>query len=573
MGIQIDKIPNRHLEPTYLLRRSYRDGKKVCKETLANLTSLSIDQIEAMRMILKGQKLVPVEEAFDVIKSRQHGTVQAVLKTMERLGFKNLIASKSSKERDLVVAMVAARIIDPDTKLATTRWWHNTTLPTELNVADATENDLYKAMDWLLDHKKYIEPKLARRHLGDGSNLLYDLSSSYFEGDKCPLAKRGYNRDRKKGKLQVNYGLLTDERGCPITVRVVDGNVSDTKTFMPQIDQIRDEFGIKKMVIIGDRGMVSQKQIDQIHNHGGIDWITALRSGSIRKLIDDKSIQPELFDERNLFEIEHPDYPGERLIACRNPYLAKHRAKTRQSLLEKTIERLEKVQKSVQNGRIKGADKIGIKVGKIIDKYKVAKHFDIAIGEDSFDFSINQERVAKESALDGVYVIRTSVSKDSMDAETAVRNYKNLSQVERAFRSMKSIDLMVRPIHHRLGNRVRAHIFLCMLAYYVQWHMRRAWSSLLFTDEDEKWRKMRDPVATAQPSKSAKAKKSSGTKHSDEDKRSFHSFRTLLSSLSTIVQNTCKVIHEKSKNLTFETVTKPDKTQHKALELIEKIEM
>ena len=573
MGLQIDKIPNRQHKPTYLLRRCYRDGKKVCKETLANLSSLPMAQIEAIRMILKGQDMVPVDEAFEVVKSRQHGAVQAVLETMKRLGFKKLIASKSSRERDLVVAIVAARIISPDTKLATTRLWHNTTLPSELNVADATENDIYKAMDWLLDRKKYIEQKLSRRHLSDGSKLLYDLSSSYFEGDKCPLAKRGYNRDQKKGKLQVNYGLLTDERGCPITVRVVEGNVSDTKTFLPQIDQIRDEFGIKKMVVIGDRGMVSQKQINEIRNHDGIDWITALRSSSIRKLVEDKSIQPELFDERNLFEIEHPDYPEERLIVCRNPYLAKHRTEIRQSLLDKTYEQLENVQRSVQNGHIKGVDKIGIRVGKIIDKYNVSKHFDTEITENSFSFSINQERVAKESALDGVYVIRTNVSEGSMAAETVVRNYKNLSQVEIAFRSMKSIDLMVRPIHHRLSSRVRSHIFICMLAYYVQWHMRRAWSPLLLTDEDEELRKLGNPVASAQPSERAKENKSGRTNRSNKNSKTNHSFRTLLASLSTIVSNTCKVIHNKSKNMSFDTITKPDKTQQKALELISKIEM
>ncbi len=573
MGLQIDKIPNRQYKPNYLLRRAFRDGKKVCKETLANLSELSISQIEAMRMILKGQELVPVEDAFEILQSRQHGTVQAVLTAMDQLGFKKLIASKSSKERDLVVAMVAARIINPDTKLATTRWWHNTTLPTELNVADANENDIYNAMDWLLEHKKYIEPKLAKRHLKDGSKILYDLSSSYFEGEKCPLAERGYNRDKKKGKLQVNYGLLTDERGCPITVRVVDGNVSDTRTFIPQVDQIRDEFGIDRMIIVGDRGMISQKQIDKLKSYKNIDWITALRSSSIRKLIEDESIQPELFDERNLFEIEHPDYPKERLIACRNPYLAAHRSKTRQSLLEKTRENLAKIQKSVQNGRTQGIDKIGIKVGKVIDKYKVAKHFDIEISDNSFEFTVNQGRVAKEAALDGIYVIRTNVSKDSMDSETAVRNYKNLSQVERAFRSMKSVDLMVRPIHHRLPDRVRAHIFICMLAYYVQWHMRQAWSSLLFTDEDREWLQQRNPVAPAKPSRSARAKKSGKSKQSRGEKQTYHSFRTLLGSLSTVVKNSCRVLHEKSKNLTFETNTKPDKSQKKALELLSKIEV
>lgn len=571
MAMHIDKIPNGKYRPTYLLRRSRREGKKVVKETLANLTMLPDEIIESIRMMLKGQKLVPAEEAFDVVKSRQHGTVQAVMTAMNRLGFKELIASKSSRERDLVVAMIAARIIDPDTKLATTRWWHNTSLPTEFNVSDANENDLYEAMDWLLKRKKYIQQKLAKRHLSEGSKMLYDLSSSYFEGDKCPLARRGYNRDKKKGKLQVNYGLLTDERGCPITVQIVEGNVSDTKTFMPQVKQIQDEFGIKQMVLIGDRGMISKKQIDSLQEISGIDWITALRSGSIRKLIDDKSIQPELFDERNLFEIEHPDYPDERLIACRNPYLATHRAKTRQSLLDKTIENLEKIQQGVQKGRIEGADKIGVKVGKIIDKYKVAKHFDLEISENSLEFTVNQEHVSKEAALDGIYVIRTSVPKSSMDSETAVRNYKNLSQVERAFRSMKSIDLMVRPIHHRLPDRVRAHIFICMLAYYVQWHMRQAWSSLMFTDEDEEWRENHDPVAPAEPSDSAKAKKSGRKKRSEGEP--YNSFRTLLNSLSTIVKNSCKVYHNKNKNTIFETVTTPDDAQKKAMELLKEIKM
>lgn len=554
---------------THLLRRSYREDGTVKNETLGNLSHLPDDLVEIIRAALQGTTFVPLNQAFEVTRSRSQGAVEAVALTMQRLGFVALIASKPCRERDIVSAMVAARIVAPHTKLATTRWWHTTTLAEDFEVADASEDELYAAMDWLLQRQSKIENKLASKHLQPGGLVLYDLSSSYFEGSTCPLAKRGYNRDGKRGYLQVNYGLLTDPRGCPVAVSVHDGNTSDCETFLPQVQRLRQDFGIERLVIVGDRGMISQKSIDELRHSDGIDWITALKSGAIRMLIDDKQVQPDLFDERNLFEFTHPDFPGERLIACRNRELAKLRAHKRQDMLQATEKDLEKIAARVETGRLSGQDDIGVKVGKIINKYKMAKHFDLDIKNDAFSFQRKSDSIAAETALDGIYIIRTSVSTDRMDSADCVRNYKLLVHVERAFRSLKTIDLKIRPIHHRLADRVRAHILLCMLAYYVEWHMREAWRELMFADPDQDAKKTRDPVAPAKRSEAAEIK---ATSRQLRDGTPTHSFSTLLAELGTIVRNTCHTPNADPDAPTFDLTTIFNPKQQRAFELIKSIQ-
>ena len=554
---------------THLLRRSYREGGTVKNETLGNLSHLPDNLVEIIRAALQGTTFVPLNQTFEVTRSRSQGAVEAVALAMQRLGFAALIGSKPCRERDIVLAMVAARIVAPHTKLATTRWWHTTTLAEDFDVADASEDELYAAMDWLLQRQSKIESKLASKHLQPGGLVLYDLSSSYFEGSTCPLAKRGYNRDRKRGYLQVNYGLLTDPRGCPVAVSVHDGNTSDCETFLPQVQRLRQDFGIEQLVIVGDRGMISQKSIDEIRHTDGIDWITALKSGAIRMLINDKQIQPDLFDERNLFEFTHPDFPGERLIACRNRELAKLRAHKRQDMLQATEKDLEKIAARVEAGRLSGQDDIGLKVGKIINKYKMAKHFDLDIKNDAFSFQRKSDGVAAETALDGIYVIRTSVSTVQMNSADCVRNYKLLAHVERAFRSLKTIDLKIRPIHHRLADRVRAHIFLCMLAYYVEWHMREAWRELMFADPDQDAKKIRDPVAPAKRSEAAEIK---ATGRQLPDRTPTHSFSTLLGELGTIVRNTCRTPNASPDAPTFDVTTIANPKQQRAFELIKSIQ-
>ena len=565
----IAKVPNRNSPPAFLLREGYREHGKVKTRTLANLSKLPPEAIAALACVLKGERLVQASEAFEVVASFQHGHVEAVLDAMRRLGFAKLIGSRPSRERNLVVAMVVARILEPDSKLATTRSWHLTTLPTLLDVDDADEDDLYAALDWLLKRQGRIEKKLAARHLKLDGLALYDLSSSYFEGTTCLLAALGHNRDGKKGKLQVNYGLLTNPRGIPVSVSVFEGNTGDPKTLLPQVTKLQKNFGIERFVLVGDRGMITQKQVDTLREIEGIDWIAALRPEAIKKLVAGGAIQMGLFDEQNLFELTHPSFPGERLVACRNPELAKRRAHKRQSLLEATTLELEKVRRIVGRGRLQGKDKIGVRVGKVVNKYKVAKHFKLDIEKNRFDFEIDHDKVATEAALDGIYVVRTSLPEQRMSRDDTVRSYKLLGQVERAFRSFKTLDLKIRPIRHRLEGRVRAHIFLCMLAYYVQWHMREAWRPLLFCDEDQEAKKTRDPVATAK--RSAPALKKVHSKTLDDGNKT-HSFQTLLNLLSSIVRNVCRIPGTHSNAPTFEVVTQRSATQKRAYELLETIE-
>jgi len=555
---------------THLLRRSYREDGKVKNETLGNLSHLPEPLIEIIRRSLQGETFVPLAQAFEVTASRAQGHVQAVAAAMRRLGLAELIAPKRSPERDRVLAMVAARVVAPHTKLATTRWWHTTTLAEDFGVAEADENDLYAAMDWLLARQDKIQKKLAARHLSPGGLVLYDLSSSYFEGSTCPLAKLGYDRDGKRGLLQVNYGLLTDARGCPVAVSVHEGNVADSATLLPQVAQLRQDFGIERLVMVGDRGMIGQKAIDEMREADGLQWITALKSASIRVLVEQGQLQLGLFDQRNLLELSSPDYPDERLVACRNPELARLRAHKREELLLATERNLEKIKARVDAGKLGGADEIGLRVGKVIHQYKVAKHFDLTIEDKAFRFARRHDSIAAEAALDGVYIIRTSVRADQMDAPECVRSYKALAHVERAFRSLKTIDLKVRPIHHRLADRVRAHIFLCMLAFYVEWHLREAWRELMFADTDQKAKTTRDPVAPAKRSTAALAKVA---RHALEDGTPAHSFSTLLAELARIVRNTCRTPQAAPEAPTFELTTTPNEKQKRALDLIEHIRL
>ncbi len=555
---------------THLLRRSYREDGKVKNETLGNLSHLPDTVIDLIRRSLKGETFVSADATLEICASRSHGHVQAVQLAMQRLGFASLLASKPCPERDLVQAMVASRILCPATKLATTRLWHTSTLAQEFGVVDATEDDLYAAMDWLLAGQDRIQKKLAARHLQEDSLVFYDLSSSYFEGSHCPLAQLGYSRDGKRGTLQVNYGLLTDGRGCPVAISVHPGNTSDSVTFMPEVKRLREQFGIQRMVMVGDRGMISQKAIDEMSQDSDIDWVTALRSASIRTLVEQGHLQMGLFDERNLLEISSPDFPGERLLACRNPELAKLRAHTRDDLLLATEKNLQKVQARVEAGKLAGKDKIGVAVGKEVNQYKVAKHFELTITDDALTFARLAENISAEAALDGLYIIRTSVQAERMDAAACVRTYKSLAQVERAFRSLKTMDLKVRPIHHHLEGRVRAHIFLCMLAYYVEWHIREAWRELMFADCDQAAKLTRDPVAPAKRSDAAMKKVASRTL---DDGTQVHSFQTLMQELQSIVRNTCRTPKGAQDAPTFQITTTANPKQKHALELIAQIKM
>jgi len=562
----IDFVPNRGSKPAILLRESIREGKRIKKRTIANLSALTLEQAEAIRLVLKGEKLAPAGGGLDCIRSLPHGHVEAVRIAMRRLGFEKLIDGKASRERDLVVAMVAGRIIAPEaSKLAMTHAWSDTTLAEDLGVADAHEDELYAAMDWLLDRQEKIEKRLAKRHLKEGGLVLFDLTSSSFEGVTCPLARIGYSRDGKPGTLQVNYGLLADARGCPVAVSVFEGNTADPKTLLPQVETVRDRFGIASLIMVGDRGMISNVQIEAMRAMEGVDWVTALKSGAIARLANAGQLQPDLFDERNLISLTSDDYPGERLVACRNLELAKLRAAKRQDLIAATTRELEKVAGMVASGKLLERDKIGLRVGKVIGKYKVGKHFDLDIQNAALSFSVNEKRVAAEAALDGIYVIRTSAAEAEMSAEAAVLNYKRLAEVERAFRTLKGVDLHVRPIRHRLESRVKAHIFLSMLAYYVQWHLAEAWKPLLFADEaPAEEARERDPVAPAKRSAAALAKAQNRRLANGSPALSF---RGLLKHLATIVRNVMRPRNAKPGMGTFTLTTEANPKQRQALAL------
>lgn len=568
VGMYIARIPNRNSPPAILLREGYREHGKVKSKTIANISHWPREKIDLLQRVLKGDKLVGVDDLFESVSSFHHGHVRAVLTAIRRLGLAEVIAPRRSRERDLAVAMIAAQVLAAQSKLAYTRWWHTTTLPTELGVADANEDELYEALDWLLEHQERIEKKLALRHLSEGGLVLFDLTSSYFEGKTCPLAKLGYNRDGKKGKLQVNYGLLANGKGCPVAVSVYSGNTGDPKTLLPAVQTLKERFHLSSLVLVGDRGMIGQKQIDTLCAQGGVDWITALKTSAIRPLVVEGHIQIGLFDEKNLFELTHPDYPGERLVACRNPELARLRAHKRRDLIAATTAELEKVRTMVDSGKLQGAAKIGVRVGKVVNKYKVAKHFVLDVKQGGFNFHLDEQKVAQEAALDGIYVIRTSLSRQRMSSQDAVRGYKMLTEVERAFRSLKTMDLHVRPIRHRREKRVKGHLLLCMLAYYVQWHMVEALRPLLFADEEQERKATRDPVAPVHRSDSATLK--AATK-ALPDGSEVHSFRTLLTNLSGIVKNYCRRRGTQGAGETTIIVSTPSDIQRKTFDLLEAI--
>ena len=562
----IDTVPNRESPPTVLLRESRRQGKKTVKTTLANLSSCPPPAIEAFRLALRGIELVPKEEMFAVERSIPHGHVEAVLGMMGKLGVDKLIASRACRERDVVLGMIAQRILEPCSKLATTRVWHTTTLARELGVEDAHANELYDTMDWLLARQGRIEKKLAKRHLHDGAVVLFDLSSSSYHGRTCPLAHYGQDKDGEKLPCIV-YGLLADGQGRPIAVDVYAGNTADPKTVPDQVEKLRVRFGLKRVVLVGDRGVLTETQLDTLREYPDLGWISALRFPAIRDLTEQGALQLSLFDRQNLAEITSEDYPDERLVVCHNPLLAEDRKRTREELLAATEAKLAKIAAEVAR-RTKTpltADAIGMKVGKVINKHKVAKHFTLTIEHNRFHFERNHESIQREARLDGIYVIRTSETKSALSAEDTVRTYKSLAQVEQAFRCMKSITLRVRPICHRDEDHVRAHIFLCMLAYYVEWHMRKALSSVLFEDDElDAARWTRDPVAKAEPSESVRAKKR--TKKTP-DGWPVHSLRTLLNELGTRCRNTCRTGQGKTL-LRFEMLTEPTPFQAHVFELL-----
>ncbi|NET05754.1 MAG: IS1634 family transposase [Symploca sp. SIO2B6] len=570
----IERVPNRNSPPAVLLRESYREGDKVRKRTVANLSKLPDEVIDNLRIVLKGG--VAIEnygDAFQITRSLPHGHVAAVLGTINKLKLPALIDSKYSRNRSLILAMIVARILDPRSKLATARGLNQETcfssLSKLLKLEYADEDELYKALDWLLSRQEEIENQLANQHLSEGSLVLYDVSSSYFEGKSCPLAKYGYSRDKKKGKLQIVFGLLCNQEGCPIAVEVFSGNTNDTETLEKQIEKVRSRFGLRRMVWVGDRGMITQTRINQeLTATEGIDWITALRGSQIRKLAEVEVIQLGLFDQTNLVELESSFYPGERLIACRNPIVAQSNQLKREQLLQATEKELESIVAATNREKraLIGADKIGLRVGKVINRYQVGNFFNLEITETSFSYSRKKELLSVEAALDGLYVIRTSVDAQILDAPATVRTYKNLSVVKQAFRAYKTMDLKVRPIYHHLEHRVRSHVFLCMLAYYVEWHIKQALTPMLFVEVESELALLASSDVVPQAKRSKKAL-SKARKQKTPDNLPVHSFSTMMADLGTITLNTINTRIE-GKDITFEKITQPTPLQQKAIELL-----
>ena len=564
----IETVPNRGSPPAILLREARREGKKIVKRTLANLSHWPGEQVEAFRLLLRGERLVPAGELFRVERTLPHGHVEAILGMIEKLGLDTVIASKRCRERDLILAMIVERLIHPRSKLANTRQWNETTLSEELSVANVDVDELYDALDWLLARQSRIERKLASRHLEEGGLVLYDVSSSYYEGHACPLARRGHDRDGRKGLPIIVYGVMTDRRGCPVTVQVYPGNTGDPTTVADQVDKLRKKFGLSNVVLVADRGMLTQARIDQLKDYPGLGWISALRSGSIRKLMEQGYLQRSLFDRQNLAEIRSPEFPGERLMACYNPLLADQRRRKREELLAATEIKLQAIAAEVAKRKRKllSKDRIGVKLGRVIDRYKMAKHFEWTIEEGRFRWHRREESIRAEAELDGIYVIRTSEPESRLSAEDTVRNYKSLAQVERVFRCMKGTDLRVRPIYHHTEEHVRAHIFLCLLAYYVEWHLRAAWSPVLFQDEElPQARQTRDAVAPAQASAKAKAKKAE--RHT-ADGLPAQSFDSLLMHLASRTRNLCRLSSQPS-GAGLTQITEATPLQTRAMELLE----
>jgi len=566
----VESVPNRNSPPAILLRESSRVDGKIVKRTLANLSSWPAAQIDALRRVLKRESLVSPSDAFQIVRASPHGHVVAALGTLRRLGLEPLLSRSRSPERDLVVGMIVARILEPASKLATTRGLHPQTSTSSLAAVlgldqPVDETQLYGALDWLLDRQQSIENALARKHLQDGSVILYDVSSTYFEGRRCPLARFGHSRDERHGNLQIVFGLLTNAGGCPVAVEVFEGNTGDPKTVAPQAAKLRERFQLKHIILIGDRGMLTSARIrEDVKPQEGLQWISALKSIQIQQLVHSGALQLSLFDEHDLAEIQHASYPGERLIACRNPLLAEERNRKRSELMEATENQLKKIVAATQRKKkpLRGRKEIGLAVGRILGRYKMGKHFSLVIEDNGFRFERKQANLEREAALDGIYVIRTSVAAETMSSEKAVSCYKGLSEVERAFRCLKSVDLKVRPIYHHLAERVKAHVFLCMLAYYVEWHMRQALAPILFDDDDPQ---AAEAARNSIVSPALRSPKAYGKDHSKrtEDGLPVHSFQTLLKDLATLTRNEVRVGAQ-----TLHMLATPTPVQQRALELL-----
>jgi len=556
---------------SHLLRRSFREGGKVKHQTLGNLSHLPPELIDTIRRRLAGA--TPADHgAWEIVRSLPHGHVAAVLGTLRQIGLEGVLASRSCRARSLVTALIVMRLIAPQSKLATCRGLKEetatTSLAVELALGEIAEEELYQALDWLGSRQARIETKLASRHLRDGTLVLYDVSSSYYTGHHAGLVQFGYNRDGKKRFPQIVYGLLCNAVGCPVAIEVFQGNTADPKTLGAQIEKLRTRFGVTRVVLVGDRGMITSKRIDEsLRDVPGLDWITALRADSIQKLASQGLIQPSLFDQRDLVEVSAPDYPGERLVVCRNPLLADERARKRGELLAATEKKLAEIAAAMRRSRrpLRSKDQIGLRVGRVLNHYKVGKHFHLEIEEQKFTYRRDESRIAKEAALDGLYVIRTSVAEAALSSENTVRAYKDLAKVERAFRSMKTIDLHVRPIYHWLDERIKAHVFLCMLSYYVEWHMRKRLAAVLFDDHDKESAEAARKSIVAPAPRSRAAKRKDLTKRTDLDEP-VHSFRSLLADLGTLCKNRVRLLSDPSAE--FYLLTRPTPPQQQALGLL-----
>jgi hypothetical protein len=558
---------------THLLRRTYREGGKVKNETVGNLSHLPPHLVELVREGLRGQAFVPAgQEQTEILRSLPHGHVAAALGTVRKLELERLVSPTSGRERDLVVAMIVARVLEPSSKLALARRLNRATASSSLGevlgLGEVGADDLYGALDWLGRRQGRIEKRLAARHLKEGTLLLYDVTSTYFEGRHCPLAALGHSRDGKHDKLQITIGLLCGADGCPVAVEVFEGNTGDPATLGSAIHKARERFGLRHVVFVGDRGLLTKARIEnEVRPLEGLAWITALRAPAIAALVRDNVLQLSLFDERDLFEITSPDYPGERLIACKNPLLAEERARKREDLLGATERELEGIVQATRRPKqpLRGRDAIGVRVGKVLGRFKVGKHFEYEITDKAFTYRRNLERIQGESALDGIYVIRTNVPRGRMDSEGAVEAYKDLSRIERAFRSLKTVDLELRPIHHWRQDRVRAHVFLCMLAYYVLWHMKNALAPILFQDDDPQAGRRRRASMVAQARRSERAEEKAATGRTPEGEP-VHDFRSSMADLATLAWNRCCV--RGLEQAAFIQLTAPTPSQTHALQLL-----
>jgi transposase len=570
----VERIPNRNSPPAILLRESVREGDKIKKRTLANLSDWPAEKIEALRRVLRDESVAPNNpDALVMLRSLPHGHVAAALGKARELGIDRLLSQggrQPKREVALCVAMIVARLIEPGSKLATGRLLNDATatcsLGQVLKLGTVDEQELYEALDWLNGQQERIEKALARRHLKNGMLVLYDVSSTYFEGRTCPLAQYGRSRDGK-GKLQIIFGLLCTAEGCPVAVEVFEGNVGDPNTLQSQITKLKERFDIERVVLIGDRGMITKARLEQTVKPAGLDFITALRAPTIQTLVDAGQLQLSLFDDRDLAEITSPDYPGERLIVCRNPLLADERTRKRRELLDATEEDLREIQARVRRAKrpLRGQDKIGLKVGAVINNHKMEKHFDVTITDDDLTFERKMEDIDAERVLDGIYVLRTNLDAAVLDSSSTVKAYKQLSNVERAFRSIKTVDLEIRPIHHRLPERVQAHVLLCMLAYYLEWHMRQVLRPILFEDHDKAAAEAARPSIVAKAERSAAAMRKITSKRTD-DNLPVHSFQSLMADLATVTRNTMAMAH--SPDTTFVIYPELTPVQARAFQLL-----